>query len=181
MKAWKRIEPTKVTKVGWRTVVSKTFVDNENQQHIFDTYCRDGQEMAGILGITTEGKVIIARQFRVGPEKIMEELPGGFVDPGEDKEVAARRELLEETGYEASTVEYVGACHKDTYMNATWHIFFATDCVKKAEQNLEHEEDIEIDLISIDRLFENARTDRMTDPIAVYWSQDKLKQIQASL
>jgi ADP-ribose pyrophosphatase len=178
MKPWKRIEPTTITKVGWRTVVSKTFIDNQGQQHIFDTYCKEDQEFAAILALTTDNKVIIARQFRVGPEKIMDELPGGFVDSGEDKEAAIRRELLEETGYKADTVEYLGGSHKDTYMNAVWHLFFAEGCVQHAGQDLEAEEDVEVSLISIPQLLDNARHDRMTDPVAVLWAYDKLMKIQ---
>ncbi len=178
MKPWKRIEPTKVTKVGWRKVTTKTFEMPNGSIVEFDTVHPDGQEFAGIIGLTPDNKVIIARQFRPGPEKIMEELPGGFVDKGETPETAARREFLEETGYKAGTLTYLGSFHKDTYMNSVWHAFLALDCVKVDEQNLEDEEDVEIDLISIAELLDNAKKDRMTDHAAVLLGYDKLKQLQ---
>jgi hypothetical protein len=46
------------------------------------------------------------------------------------------------------------------------------------EQILESSEIVEIDTISIPQLFDNARHDRMTDAVAVYWAQDKLMKIQ---
>lgn len=179
MKIWKRVAPTTVTKVGWRTVVTKTFVDSVGKKHTFETYDKEGRECVTILPITTDKRVVIARQFRVGPEKINEDLPGGFVEAGEDLETAGRREMREETGYEAGELEYLGAYHKDGYMNATWHYYLATGCIRRKNANYqESAEEVEVDLISIEQLFENARYDKMTDPVAVYWAQDKLKKIQ---
>lgn len=178
MKPWKRIEPTTVHTVGWRTVVDKTFIDNKGSQHVFGTYYKEGQEFAAVIALTTDNKVLITRQFRVGPELLYDELPGGFVDPAEDKAIAVKRELLEETGHKAQDIEYLGATHKDGYFNAQWHFFIATGCVKHADQQLEHEEEIEVDMISISQLLENARHDKMSDAVAVYWAQDKLMKLQ---
>ncbi len=175
MKAWQRIEPTTRTKVGWRTVVTKTFLMSNGEKTSFDTFGNEGQEFVAVLALTHDNKVIIARQSRVGPEKVMEELPGGFVDSGEDLEAAARREFLEETGYAVGDIEYLGTYPKDGYMNAVWHVFYATGCVPATQQELEREEHIELDLISIPRLIENAKSGNMTDAVAVLMALDKLQ------
>lgn len=176
MKQWKRIEPTTVTKVGWRTVVTKTFVMPDGETATFDTFHSEGQEFVAVIGLTPDKKAIVARQFRFGPEKVYDELPGGFVDKDEQPEDAAKREFREETGYEVGRIEYLGAYHKDTYMNALWHVFLATDCTQISEQTLEAEEHIEIRLITIDQLIENSKTDKMTDATAVLMAYDRLKE-----
>lgn len=178
MKPWKRVEPTEVTKVGWRKITTKTFQMPDGEITTFDTLHPDGQEFAAIIAITKDKKVVITRQFRPGPELVMEELPGGFVDPGESPEDSAIRELLEETGYGVGSVKYLGSIHKDTYMNATWHVLLATGCEKTAEPEHGYTEHIDIDLISIDQLITNAKTDRMTDHAAILLAYDDLMKLK---
>ncbi len=178
MKPWKRIEPTKVTKVGWRKITTKTFEMPDGEVTTFDTLHADGQEFAAIIAVTEDKKIVIARQFRPGPELVMDELPGGFVDPGETPEISAKRELLEETGYLAENVRYLGAIHKDTYMNAIWHVLLAMDCKKVVDPEHGYTEHIEIDLISIDQLIANAKNDKMSDHAAILLAYDDLMKLK---
>ena len=52
-----------------------------------------------VFALTTSNQVILARQFRPGPNAVLDELPGGAIEGGETPEQAGERELLEETGY----------------------------------------------------------------------------------
>ena len=49
------------------------------------------------MALTEDGKIITTEQFRPGPNAVLNELPGGYVDDGETREEAVRRELLKET------------------------------------------------------------------------------------
>ena len=178
MREWKRIEPTSVTKVGWRVITSKTFVMPGGNEVVFDTFHPDGQEFAAVIALTADKKVIVAQEYCSGPEMVMDELPGGFVDEEETPTAAARRELLEETGFVPGEMRYLGTYHKDSYMNATWHAFLALDCIRQAEQALESEEDIEIKLMDIDEFIHGAKHDKITDHAVVLMAYDELMKLK---
>lgn len=63
----------------------------------------------GIIPFTDKNEVILIRQFRPPINGYVIELPAGLVDSGEDFEQAVRRELIEETGYEAGSVQFLTA------------------------------------------------------------------------
>lgn len=181
MKPWKRVEPTKTEVISYRTIVTKTYEMPNGHTASFGTVWPEGQEFVAVIALTPDKQVIIARMFRVGPECVMDELPGGYVDTDETIEQAAVRELKEETGYSAGAIEYLGKSFKDAYMNAIWHTFLATDCVRKSSsaQTLETEEHIEVALIPIARLIKNATTGKMTDTVGVLLAYERLKEIAA--
>ena len=95
------------------------------------------------------------KQYRHPVNDVLLELPGGFIDKGESPEVAMARELMEETGYRFTSVEQVGeiAANPGILDNFTL-LFLARGGKKTAGQNLDHNEDIEIVTISLDRLKE---------------------------
>lgn len=78
-----------------------------------------------VIATTTEGQVLLVRQYRPAVDRQTLELPSGLLDPGEAPEETARRELLEETGYVAHTVEHLGTLLPDTgrYENRLWCYF----------------------------------------------------------
>lgn len=64
--------------------------------------------MIPVLG---DGRLIVERQFRYPPNKVFIEFPAGKLSSGEDALATAKRELIEETGYEASTWTWLGRIH----------------------------------------------------------------------
>lgn len=178
---WKRVEPTVVTKIDWRNVVIKTFiVPGSKNVKTIATWLNEGSVAAGVVALTKDKRVIVGRQYRQGPERLMDEIPGGMVEASEDPAEGARRELFEETGYVPGTFELLGVNSRDAYTNGKWYYYIATDCELSPDgQSLDEDEEVEVKLISIDEFIANAKNDQMTDPVAVLLAYDKLMDLKA--
>ncbi len=95
------------------------------------------------MAITRDNEVILVEQYRHPIAQKILELPGGFVDEGENPQQAVTRELLEETGYSFDQYHYLGktAANPGVLDNFT-HLFLATGGQKTAEQSLDANEEI---------------------------------------
>lgn len=71
-------------------------------------------DYTAVVAVTEERRVLAVRQYRPAVERYTIELPAGLVDPGETPAEAARRELLEETGYQVGGLEVLGPMSPDT-------------------------------------------------------------------
>ena len=96
-------------------------------------------DAAVIIPITTIGNVVMVVQSRPTPkETVSVELPAGMVDPGEDYQTTAVREMLEETGYEAENVYELEWHYQDQGCSrAIIKTFVAEGCKKKQDVRLD--------------------------------------------
>ncbi len=92
----------------WFQVLGKTMREEEEPY-----YSLKLPDYAAVVALTEEQRVVIVRQYRPAVEHHTLELPSGLVDAGETPLAAARRELLEETGYEAGEWELLGGMEPD--------------------------------------------------------------------
>jgi len=136
------------------------------------------------LGITEDNQAILIKQYRHPIEKIILEIPGGFVDDNEDPAKAIAREVSEETGYEFSGIEYVGevAANPGIINNYT-KLYLATGGKKTARQKLDHNEEIEVVLVSLDELKEMLLQNKFEQALhtsCVFYALMKLGKLNCS-
>lgn len=80
---------------------------------------------AAILALTSEGKIVMVRQFRKPLERTLVEIPAGKLEEGEQPEESIVRELEEETGYRAEKVEYVTSFYTSPgFADEIIHLYF---------------------------------------------------------
>jgi len=100
-----------------------------------------------IVPVTPEGDILFVRQYRLGSESDLLELPAGMLEAGEDPLEGARREVREETGMAAGRMELLGSFYMGAgYCTEMLHAYFATDLTSSP---LPQDADEFIDLVRI--------------------------------
>lgn len=136
--AFRRTGEDRVVYQGFLRLLERDFVTREGRVVTWEML--DVPRTVAVLAFTPGGDLVMVEQFRPGPGRTVLSLPGGLVDEGETVEAAAHRELREETGYAAGSLEVV-ASHR----SATWthdrFVAIARDCVEAHEQELDAMED----------------------------------------
>ena len=101
-----------------------------------------------ILPVTSDGKLILVRQFRYAVGRSLLEVPAGTREPGEPDEETARRELHEEVGLEAGTIELLARFFiSPGWCNEELVAFRATDL---REIGAQPEQDEDLDIVQVD-------------------------------
>jgi ADP-ribose pyrophosphatase len=123
---------------------------------------------ATVMAVTRQQEVILIRQYRHGVQNIIWEFPGGVVEPDESPLDGARRELLEETGYSATSLIETGILspNPDNHTNRI-HTFLALDVEKVSAQNLDANEEIQVFPTSLPEVIRMARAGELPQAMQV--------------
>ncbi len=119
----------------WFSIVAKT-LDGSADPY----YSIEQSDCVSILALTKSQQIILVQQYRPALEQNVLELPSGHIEKNESPLEAAKRELLEETGYQGENLEYLGNLILDTgrLNNKVW-CYFVSDVVKLSNNALTDE------------------------------------------
>jgi ADP-ribose pyrophosphatase len=141
---WEVLESSFVFSNQWLRV--RKDVCRTNRGNVTDYYVIERFDYVMIVALTPQSQVLLTRQYKHGVGQIIAELPAGYVEEGEDPLLCARRELREETGYEAETMEPLAVlAAAPSAASYRGHLFLATGARRVGEQDLDTNEKINVE------------------------------------
>jgi 8-oxo-dGTP pyrophosphatase MutT (NUDIX family) len=160
--------------------VRKDATVNPRTGRAHDMFVLEQPNWVNVIPLTPGEQVILIEQWRHGTRSVHLETPGGLMETGETPEQCGRRELLEETGYEAGKIIHLGTVHPNPALQTNvQHYLLARDCRKVAAPTLDHAEDIAVRIVPLDAVHRMIEAGKITHGIVIggfYWLDHYLQK-----
>ena len=168
-------EPAKWRRTSSKTIAKCRVFDVREDESVRDIDDRkanffviESPDWVNVVAVTKSGQAILIEQFRHGSESLILEIPGGMLDDGESSAAAARRELLEETGYSSLRWISLGATHPNpAIQNNRIHHFLALEAEQTQDVNFDDHESIETRLVPLRDIEELVHNGEITHALAI--------------
>jgi ADP-ribose pyrophosphatase len=120
-------------------------------RRVDDFYTIQLRNFVVVAPLTEGGELVVVSHYRHGPRRVTQSLPAGFVEGSESPAEAARRELLEETGYVSDQWQPLGSYVVDGNRRCgIEHVFLATGVRRVAEPTMDDLAEATVELITVD-------------------------------
>lgn len=174
LRPWKRraVEPAGSYRVFQ---VRRLELEDEQGQPRGDAFVLGSRDWCNVVAVTSDEQVVLVWQYRFGSDALSLEIPGGVVDPGETPLQAARRELLEETGYEAEElVPLLVVDANPAILDNRCHTFLARGAQRTAQTKFDPQEELETVLVPAARIADlldggQVRHSLVVSALEVFW------------
>ena len=175
---WKVLKSEYLFKRPWLTV-RRDCVELPDGRQNPEFYVLEYPDWVNVIAITEDGQFVMERQYRHGLGKTCFEIPAGVMENGETPLEAAKRELMEETGYgEGEWTNIMNVSGNTSTTNNISHCFVAKGVKKISGQHLDSTEDLEIVLLSRDQVKDlmvndQIRQSLMAAPLWRFFAEEK--------
>ena len=120
-------------------------------------------DWVNVLALTSDGRLVLVRQFRFGIDAFSLEIPGGVMEAGEDPVEAGLRELREETGFTGKRARLLGSVNPNPAIQSNrCHFVFVEDAVRTEELEWDEHEEIEVTTLPAAEVLTLARNGAIT-------------------
>ena len=149
-KKWKILSSEYLVKRPWLTA-RRDVAELPDGRINHEYYVLEYPDWVNIIAITKDGKIVMERQYRHALGNTCYELPCGVIEMGETPLEAAKRELLEETGFAGGEwQEWMTLSPNPATSTNLAHSFLAVDVEKVSGQHLDATEDIDVYILEPD-------------------------------
>ena len=136
-------------------------------------------EAAAVIAVDNEGNLLMVKQYRYGTGFEMLEIPAGLMDPGEDHETCAARELQEETGMKANRLTRLFDYYATPGYCTEKIVFYLAQDLEPAEQHLDDDEFLTVHKVPIQEAVQMVADGTITDgktiaAVFAAWSRFKM-------
>jgi ADP-ribose pyrophosphatase len=158
------------SKIAYRSLWMVVFEDQvKKSDGMIGMFNRvDVRNSSIIIPLFKDGSILMVENYRHGARANLLELPGGLIDADEEPQVAAKRELLEETGYQCSTISYINWTY--TWPGRTTQknfVFLAKGLKKIRKPNLEEFEYSKIRKLARETVIQEIRSGNIKSSISI--------------
>ena len=181
---WKPGPIEEIVKEKPFTLEKLALLDPATNKTIYNYHRIKSADFVNILPITSDGRAVLIKQQRAGICDYTLEVPGGMVDPGEDPQIAATRELEEETGYICPALtKLISISPNPALMTNELHMYLAMDA--SLNPNRQHfpdaTEELEVILVKQEELVPMIQKQEINHALAaltIYLGLDKWRELQ---
>ena len=157
----------------WINVVTNTYRMPDGTKTDWDVMVT--RDSVAVVALTDAQEIVLARQYRPGPDHVLDELPGGELNDGETVLAAAIRELREETGYGGGEVTVLGHTWQGANITRRKWAAVALNCRRIGSPALDPSEEFcETVLVPLSELRRRLQAGQFTDAWAGYAGLDHL-------
>lgn len=116
-----------------------------------------------IIAVTDKGEILMVEQYRKPAEENLLELPAGKLEENEEPVICAKRELVEETGYQAGKIEYLFSFYSTPgFSNEVLHLFFASS-LKEIGIDPDEDENIKVHFLKKEDILDFINSGKIKD------------------
>ena len=148
--------------------VREDFCERDSDGKAATFFVIENPDWVNVIALTEKGEVVLIEQFRHGSEEIILEIPGGMLDENEDTETAAKRELLEETGYTSDELVYLGKSRPNPAIQNNWiYHYAALKSEKTGDTDFDEHESVVTKLVPLSEIESLVAAGKITHSLAI--------------